>query len=992
MVMARVVASALFASALVGCQRPAPGMDDTFGIAEIVPGGRPLPTELGVEMHPIRTADDGSFVAEQFGWTARLDEDGVVATQGGSEVGLRFDKWGREGALVDVDSMEPTLGECASGSVDEGDCVHRLEYAHPGVTEWWASRSDGLEQGFVVYERPPGDGPLVVETTVEGASITEEDGSVTLTGDGGRVWRVSGVAAWDANGVRLRSDIEADAEHIWLRVDDEGADFPIVIDPVYSTPAWTSNGTLTGRIFGLVAGAGDVNNDGFDDVMVVVSWAPTNMVSVSFGSKGGLSGGTGSIQSNVSGFAYPGVASAGDVNGDGQDDIVVGAWGYSSNAGQAYLYEWKVPGSPKPPAITLDSPGGTSSTFGFSVAGRCDVNGDGYSDVLITDKAHVFVFHGSSIGISATPTQAIGSLTQTVACAGDVNGDGYDDVIVGLRDYNSATGRALLYLGSVDGVQTIAASTIDGIAANDRLGWHVAAAGDVNGDGFDDVLVVSGSGRVQVHQGSPTGASTSASTTLNERAGLPARGSPASSAGDVNGDGFDDVVVGDLNFNAMSGQVYIYHGSVLGLQLFPDMTLPSPVVGDYFGSSVAAAGDVNGDGFGDVIIGCSNYSSSPYLGRAYVYYGYSPTCYFDVDGDKFGSTVISSVGSTCGLGESGRSDDCDDKDGTIRPTAAEVNADGIDQNCDGFDSCYHDNDGDHFGLGSFAGNDLDCTDAGEASVAGDCDDKSASAHPAATEIPNNGIDEDCSGGDSCWGDLDGDKAPGTMIPSADLDCYDAGEFQVKTDCDDSSPNRYPGAIELVADGVDQDCDGKESCYVDGDGDGWGRSAIVPSDDADCLDAGEAPLAGDCVDTAPGIFPGAVELVANGIDDNCDTNELCYADADHDGHGASQTVVSTDNDCVDVGEAAVIDDCDDANPAAYTGKLGATEVVLDGLDQDCDGKDACYADADHDGHGSTTLVATADADCADPGEATLPDDCNDANAAAWTGILGVLAAP
>ena len=230
----------------------------------------------------------------------------------------------------------------------------------------------------------------------------------------------------------------------------------------------------------------------------------------------------------------------------------------------------------------------------------------------------------------------------------------------------------------------------------------------------------------------------------------------------------------------------------------------------------------------------------------------------------------------------------------------------------------------------------------------------------------------------------------TVSPDADND----GVTVADGDCNDADPATYPGAPEIVGDEVDQSCDGQETCYLDVDDDSYrpgDGSATIASADVDCLDDDEALATdptGDCNDNDPAINPAATEIAGDNVDQDCDTTELCYVDADDDTYrpgDGSATVASADIDCAGAGEAVAgdpINDCDDGDA---TVNPGATEIAGDEFDQNCDGAETCYADADDDGYrpDGTTTVASADVDCADSGEAVTGDptgDCNDANAA------------
>ena len=368
-------------------------------------------------------------------------------------------------------------------------------------------------------------------------------------------------------------------------------------------------------------------------------------------------------------------------------------------------------------------------------------------------------------------------------------------------------------------------------------------------------------------------------------------------------------------------------------------------------------------------------------------------CFEDLDGDGFGTsaTVLSADEDCDDPGESDLATDCDDSSAAINPDASEVPDDSIDQDCSGADTvtCYTDGDGDDFGVGVLLAADGDCNDAGEAAVDGDCDDALPSVYPGAPEIADDGVDQDCDGDDTvtCYTDGDGDGfgSPVTLL-SPDGDCTDSGEAATNGDCNDALASAYPGAPEVADDGVDQDCDGNDTvtCFADADGDGFGDGTLL-ADDGDCGDAGEAVVGGDCDDASASVYPGGLEVLDDGIDQDCDGNDTvtCYLDADGDSYGSLTPLVAADGDCADPGEAATNDDCDDA--AASVSPAG-TEIPDDGIDQDCSGADSvtCLVDGDGDSFGATSTVVADDGDCDDAGEATASGDCDDAEASVYPG--------
>ncbi len=395
--------------------------------------------------------------------------------------------------------------------------------------------------------------------------------------------------------------------------------------------------------FGLsLAGTGDVNGDGFADVLVSAPGAATAYLYL--GSATGLPAApTLSLTSptGASGDNFgSSVAGAGDVNGDGFGDVLIGADQTSQGRGTVYLYLGSAAGLRTAPAATLPSPDGLlDGRFGGSVAGAGDVNSDGYADIVVgtTFRSTVFFYLGSAAGLPTTPTATLPSPVPgttffgiSLNGAGDVNGDGFADVLVGAVGANTNQGAAYLFLGSATGLPTTPATTFAHPAptGSDQFGLSVAGAGDVNGDGFADVLIgangTDGSrGAAFVYLGSAAGLPTTPAVRLsNPDNGAGGEfGAAVAGLGDVNGDGYADVVVGARRAADVRGAAYFYLGGSGGLA-----TTPSPLfdpaalaASDEFGIRVAGAGDVNGDGYADALVGARGTNNR--LGAAYVYRG-----------------------------------------------------------------------------------------------------------------------------------------------------------------------------------------------------------------------------------------------------------------------------------------------------------------------------------------------------------------------------------
>ncbi|MBM9576887.1 Ig-like domain-containing protein [Leptospira sp. 201903070] len=478
-----------------------------------------------------------------------------------------------------------------------------------------------LETGFVIGTASDTGGVVLVQVSVDGGAYTTASGTTT--------WNFklpSGAATWSTG-----------SQHtISVRSTDASGNVSVV------TSVQVRKGTNK-----------DVNGDGYVD-----------LVSGEYGQ--GLvyifhSSGTGGITATNASLAnryivgtvaeeFGRTVSLGDLNGDGYSDVIVGAPAANTFAGRVYAFY-----SSGSSGINISFVAFASARIDGAAAGEKfgasvdtgDVDGNGYADLIVgapnstTSRGRVYIFHSAGAAgiVNSSATTASCTLTGTASndlfgnavASGNINGDIYDDIAIGSYGYNSQRGRIYIYHGSSTGLGAVSTTLTNGTGAvGDQFGFSLAVA-DVSGDGYSDLIggapfLNNGRGHVVIYSSSSTPAGISTFTglgaanyiiqgvTVNDHFGY------SLTARDLDNDGRADIIANSTPNSPAQGMVSVFMTPLVGFTNAGTATLTmTGPMSDLYGWGLAT-GDVNGDGYSDLLVGSPGYNNGTFQGRAYIFH------------------------------------------------------------------------------------------------------------------------------------------------------------------------------------------------------------------------------------------------------------------------------------------------------------------------------------------------------------------------------------
>ncbi|SEW45905.1 Por secretion system C-terminal sorting domain-containing protein [Chitinophaga sp. YR573] len=555
-------------------------------------------------------------------------KNGICASYTASELSITpqdaTQHWTFGLTVTDVGGYQPA----AQPLVTTHDNAVQFDHDHHFKVEY-INDEQGIRQNFII-NKPAGALTVRLQVSNGWSAIYQSINGVQFKNKDQQL-NYSDLKVLDAKGKQLPAHFTLQQDQVEIAVDDAQATYPVSVTVIAGDMTILNAQTLLrqnqagARLGTTVAAAGDINRDGFSDILVGAPYYTNGQtqegaVFVYYGSANGINPNQFTmLERNVAnGHFGEVIAGSGDVNGDGYGDVLVGvpynagSW-TSQDTGYAYLYYGSATGLNTTPEIIRSTRKG--DRFGSSVAIIQDLFFDGTNDIMIgapEGQGYVSVYFGNTRGIKYSLIQQL-AISGTIGFGKKVATGGFVDQFRNLLAIVVADNAIYLYRPSGQTIDSAATTVIHAPANSVSFGSAILSGRDINSDIYRDLVVGdkdfgNHAGALYVYSSNSNGFYNTLATTITGSQDSALLGSQ------LTWNGFANVIASapreDINGLTNSGRVYVYPSSPSGLTNTTMATIRSDRSWSDLGTSLANAGDIDGDGYTDIIIGAPSYTDT----------------------------------------------------------------------------------------------------------------------------------------------------------------------------------------------------------------------------------------------------------------------------------------------------------------------------------------------------------------------------------------------